>query len=573
MALYIIKFAEKFLIKQATSNSAAANAYRWRFYAIFFFLLLGVIGLVMRMVHLSVFDRAFLMEQSKSRVLRFVDIPAYRGMITDRNGVPLAVSAPVDSIWINPQIFSANKNQLTALSNILALNPQDIRQKTSRDSDKEFVYLTRAIPPEIADKVKALKIRGVFFQREYRRFYPSGEVTAHILGFTNVDDNGQEGLELAYNDWLRGIPGKRQVVKDRIGQIVSNLGVVQSPQEGRALTLSIDSRIQFLAYTALQNAIPKFNADSGSITVLDVNTGEVLAMANVPSYNPNAHSVRTENYRNRCVTDMFEPGSTMKAFSIASALETEKYKLTTLVDTRPGYMFIDSHKITDDDNYGIVNLIQILQRSSNIGAAKITLSLPPEHLWNFLTRMGFGTNTQSGFPGEANGVLVKARFKRPINLATISYGYGVSATALQLTKAYAILAAYGVKRPISFVKLEPNQVPAGERVISAELASQMLQILGAVAEAGNSTTAKIKGYHVGGKTGTAYIATPVGYQKNKYNSSFIGIAPLSNPRLVVSVILHGVHGSIHFGAQVSAPVFAIVMGGALRYMNVLPDNL
>jgi len=559
--------AEKILKKQATTTASTAQ-YGWRFYALLFILLLGVFGLILRMINLSIFDRPFLMGQSKSRVLRLVDIPSYRGMITDRNNVPLAVSAPMDSVWVNPQIFVADQNQFAALSQILHLKPQELKQKTARESGREFVYLARTLPPEVVDKVKALKIRGVSYQREYRRFYPSGEVTAHILGFTNVDDNGQEGLELAYNNWLRGVPGKRQVVKDRLGQIVANLDTLRAPQEGHDLNLSIDSRIQYLAYTTLQNALPKFNADSGSIVVLDVVSGEILAMVNMPSYNPNARAAHTEGYRNRAVTDIFEPGSTMKIFSIASALGSGKYKPSTLIDTRPGWMSIGGHIIRDDDYNGIINLTQILQKSSNIGVAKITLSLPPDNLWNFLTRMGFGSSTQSGFPGEGSGVFVKERLKRPADLATTAYGYGISATVLQLAKAYAIFASHGIKRPVSFLKVD--QLPAGEQVIDAKLADQMLVMLQAVAEGGK---AQIPGYNVGGKTGTAYMTGPGGYQKNRYSASFIGIAPLTNPRLVVAVTLHGVRGSVHFGAQVSAPVFSTVMAGALRYMNIPPDDL
>lgn len=551
----------------------SSNTNGWRFYALLAVLLLSALGLIWRMISLSVFERPFLMEQSKSRVLRLVDIPSYRGMITDRNNLPLAVSAPVDSIWLNPQIFVATPSQLSALSAILHLSQTEIKQKTNKDDDREFIYLARILPPELVDKVRALKIRGIGFQREYRRFYPSGEVAAHILGFTNIDDNGQEGLELAYNDWLKGAPGKRQVVKDRLGQIVANLGTVRPPQEGHDLTLSIDSRIQYLAYSTLQNAVPKFNADSGSIVVLDVLTGEILAMANVPSYNPNARFSHhnNESYRNRAVTDMFEPGSMMKAFSVASALASGKYHATTLVDTRPGRMNINGWIIHDDGNYGIINLIQLLQKSSNIGAAKITLSLPPDNLWRFLTTMGFGVDTQSGFPGEANGVLIKERFKRPTNLATIAYGYGVSVTALQLVKAYAIFATHGNKRPISFLKVD--QPPTGQQVIDSHLADEMLQLLKAIVEGGGGVNAQIQGYQIGGKTGTAYMASSHGYQTNRYNSSFTGIAPLSNPRLVAAVTLHGVHGNIHFGAQVSAPIFATVMEGALRYLNIPPDNL
>ncbi len=543
----------------------------WRFLVLIILMLLGAIGLIGRMLDLSIINRTFLLKQSQARVLRVVDIPAHRGMLTDRNGVPLAISAPVDSAWANPRVFDANPAQLKQLGAWLKLTPTEIEQKIRKNQDREFVYLARSIPPETANKIAALKINGVAFQREYRRFYPSGEVTAHILGFNNVDDQGQEGLELAFNDYLQGVVGKRQVVKDRLGQIVSDLGVLRPPQEGHDLSLSIDSRIQYLAYTALQTAVPKFNAESGSIVVLDVNTGEILAMANAPSYNPNARSAHDNRYRNRAVTDQFEPGSTMKAFSVASALASGKYTPNSMVDTHPGWMSISGRVIRDHENYGVINLTQVLQKSSNIGAAKITLSLPPENLWRFLSSMGFGERTASGFPGEASGSLIKERIKYPANLATMSYGYGLSATALQLTQAYAILAAHGVKKPVTFVKL--TQAPAGERVITRSLADQMLVLLQAVAEGGSGLQARIFGYQIGGKTGTAYISGPNGYQKDRYNSSFIGIAPLSNPQLVVAVILHDVRGNLHFGAQVSAPLFAQVMGGALRYLNIAPDNL
>jgi cell division protein FtsI (penicillin-binding protein 3) len=558
-------------MKKNATTSSLETEYGWRFYVLLCILLLGVLGLIIRMLDLSIFDRPFLMSQSKSRVLRMVDIPSYRGMIIDRNNVPLAVSAPVDSIWINPHLFSADANQLAAMSAILHIKPEDLQQKISKKRGRAFVYLARTLPPEVVDKIKALKVQGVFYQREYRRFYPSGEMTAHILGFTNIDDNGQEGLELAYNDWLRGVPGKRQVVKDRLGHIIANLGTVRPPQEGHDLQLSIDTRIQYLAYTTLQNAIPAFNADSGSVIVLDVSTGEILAMVNLPSYNPNAHTSHSASYRNRAVTDIFEPGSTMKTFSVAAALESGKYKPTTLVDTRPGWMTIGGHKIRDDDYNGIINLTQILQKSSNIGVAKITLSLPSDNLWHFLTRMGFGSSTQTGFPGEASGVLIKERLKRPADLATTAYGYGMSASVLQLVKAYGIFAAHGIKRPLQFLKVD--HAPAGEVAISPGLADTMLGMLQAVAEGGNSLKAQVPGYHVGGKTGTAYMTGVGGYQRNRYSASFIGTAPLTHPRLVVAVTLHGVHGGVHFGAQVSAPVFATVMGGALRYMNVPPDNM
>lgn len=545
--------------------------YSWRYFALVCLLLLAAMGLVGRMLDLSVFNRSFLLKQSEARVMRSVDIPAYRGMLTDRNGIPLAISAPVDSIWINPEAFEANTKQLTQLAQILQVTESEIQQRITKDDDREFAYLARGLSPETAERIKSLHIAGLYFQREYRRFYPSGEVTAHILGFTNIDDQGQEGLELAYNDWLKGVPGKREVIKDRLGQIVANMGVIRPPQEGRDLTLSIDSRIQYLAYTALQAAVPRFHAESGSIVVLDATTGEILAMANAPSYNPNARAEHDSRYRNRAVTDLFEPGSCLKVFSVASALASGKYTPTTIVDTRPGKMTIGGRLIRDDDNYGVINLIQILQKSSNIGAAKITLSLPPENLYNLLTSVGFGQRTASGFPGEANGVLVKSRIKRPVDIATIAYGYGISVTALQLAAGYAVMAAHGIKRPVTFVKT--NQAASEQQVMDPKLADQMLLLLKAVVEGGGGFSAKIPGYQVGGKTGTAYIAGPNGYQHNRYNASFMGIAPLSNPRLVVAVTLHGVQGNMHFGAQVSAPIFATIMGGALRFMNIPPDNL
>lgn len=562
-------------LPKQTSLKKHALQEGWRFYGLFGVLLLGMLGLVFRMAHLSIFDRSFLMGQSESRVVRLVDIPSYRGMILDRNNVPLAVSAPVDSIWVNPQILKLNPNQLSALAQILHLTLPELKQKINPNSEREFVYLARTVPPDIADRIKALKIFGIFFQREYRRFYPSGDISAHVLGFTNIDDNGQEGLELAYNDWLKGVPGKRQVVKDRLGETVANLGVVRSPQEGHDLTLSIDSRIQYLAYTSLQQALPKYNAESGSIVVLNVQTGEILGMANLPCFNPNARIGHNLNaYRNRAATDMFEPGSTMKSFSIASALASGRYKAESTVNTNPGYMTVDKFTIRDHDgNNGVINLKQVLEKSSNVGAAKITLSLPSEDLWRILHIMGFGASTESGFPGESPGMLIKEHFHHPANLATMSYGYGLSATLLQLTRAYAIFAAHGVKREVSFIKADQQEIPAGEQVIPQKLADEMLSLLEATADAKSGAKAQIPGYRIGGKTGTAYTASHGGYKKDYYNSSFIGIAPLSNPQLVVAVVLHGVHGGQHYGAQVSAPIFETVMEGALRYLNIPPDDL
>lgn len=545
------------------------SRFSWRFYTIAGFLFLCLLGLIGRMIALSIFERPFLLGESKARILRLVDIPAYRGMITDRNQVPLAISAPVDSIWANPQQLSLTSNQFKTLSKRLGLSESTLQAKLQHAKGKEFAYLARRLPPDLASSILAMNIKGIYSQREYRRFYPSAEVTAHVLGFTNVDDDGQEGIELAYNHWLDGQPGQRQVVKDRYGQIVSNLGVVKSPQEGRNLTLSLDSRIQYTAYRALESALPKFHATSGSIVVMDTKRFEILAMVNLPTYNPNARPAHDDSFRNRAVTDLFEPGSTLKTFSIAAALSSHRYTPNSVIDTRPGWMEIGGYVIHDDENNGIASITKILQKSSNIGAAKITLSLPPENWWRLISAFGFGEKTASGFPGEANGILVESRIRRPVELATMSYGYGLSITALQLAQAYGIIASGGVRYPVTFLKTSTQ--PIGVRVMDEKLAKQMLGLLKAVAEGGSGVKAQIPGYQVGGKTGTAYIASAGGYLKNRYTSSFVGIAPISDPRLVVAVVLHRVQGSIHFGAQVSAPVFAEVMTSALRYMNVPPD--
>lgn len=546
--------------------------HKGRFYFLLVILVAVLGGLLWRISDLSIADRPFLLKQGHARTLRIVDIPAYRGMIKDRNDVPLAVSTPVDAVWVNPQMFTASAQQLTQLASLINISKKDINKKIKQNAKKEFIYLARGLPPHVATQIKDLKISGLFFQREYRRYYPAGEVAAQVIGFTNVDDNGQEGLELAYNDWLKGVLGKRRVIKDRLGRTVADIQVVKPPQQGKDLTLSIDSRIQYQAYLALKEAVPKFNADAGTIIVLDVQTGEILAMVNSPSFNPNERTNAThDRYRNRALTDLFEPGSTMKTFSIAAALSTGKYTANTLIDTRPGTITIDGHLISDHGNYGILSVTEVLQHSSNIGVLKMALSLPADNLYNFLVKLGFGQSTQSGFPGEAQGVLVRERLKRASNLATLSYGYGLSVNALQLTQAYAAIAGKGIKRPVSFLK-QP-EAPKGTRVMDEKLAEKMLVMLRAVAEGGGGTAAQVPGYQVGGKTGTAYIAGPKGYEKDRYVSSFIGVAPLSKPRLVVTVILRGVKGNMHFGAQTSAPIFSRVMAAALRFTNVPPDKL
>lgn len=544
----------------------------WRFYFVILILLVGVACLLWRMVDLNLLQRDFLLHQSNARILRVVNIPAYRGMVTDRFLQPLAISAQVDSIWLNPQLFAPSSEHLRRLSEKLKLPADKILSKAAKVPGREFIYLKRGISPGETDEIKALNIPGLYFQHEYHRFYPQSDVAAHVVGFTNIDDQGQEGLELAYDGWLRGIPGKKKVVKDRLGNIIADLGIVKGPKQGHNLILSLDNRIQYLAYQELKESIERFNAKSGSIVVLDVKSGEVLAMVNQPSFNPN-HIERMQDgrYRNRAMTDLFEPGSTIKAFTIASALESGKYTARSLIDTSPGTLNINGDIIRDENNYGVMDLVKILQKSSDVGVAKISMSLSPQRLWELLHRVGFGERTFTGFPGEAAGSLSFRPKWRPIEVATLSFGYGISVTAIQLAQAYAIIASSGVAKPISLLKVERE--PVGKQIMSPRVADEVLRLLEAVVQGGTGSEAKVIGYRVAGKTGTANIANRVGYDKDHYVSSFVGIAPVSDPRLVIAIVIRDPRGQQHLGAKVAAPIFSKVMAGSLRLLNISPDDI
>jgi cell division protein FtsI (penicillin-binding protein 3) len=546
--------------------------YGWRLYFIICLLMLAVTFLLWRLIDLNIFNRSFLVDQSNQRAVRIVSTPAYRGMITDRHGIPLAISTPVDSVWANPQMFQASWLQFTKLSKLLDMRISEIKRRVNQNSDREFVYLKRGLPPDVADKIKTLNISGLFFQREYRRYYPEGEVSTHVVGFTNIDDQGQEGLELGYDNWLRGIPGKERVIKDRLGYIIAIINVLSQPIQGHDLVLSIDDRIQYLAYKDLKEAVQQYHAEAGSVVILNPKTGEILAMANVPSYNPNQRPlVRDNHYRNHAVTDVFEPGSPIKTFSVVNALESGKFTPDTTVDTNPGWLMIQGNTIHDvEANNGILTLAQVLQKSSNIGIAKVTLSLPSQNLFNLLRRVGFGQSTNSGYPGEVSGSLVDRW--RPIDIATVSFGYGLSVTALQLAHAYSIIANNGLDVPVTFLK--QDKLPVGKQVLDPKITQQVSAMLETVVEKGGTATeAAIPGYRVGGKTGTAYIATSGSYDKKHYNSSFVGIVPVSNPQLITVVVLNNVGGDIHFGGQVAAPVYANITGAALRILGIPPDNL
>lgn len=549
--------------------------YKGRFFCLLAFLFLALLGLISRIVYLGIVKHGFLLDQGKARSVREISVPAHRGMITDRNGEPLAISIPVASLWVNPQLFPANSKQILQLSSLLNLNATALRKKIARSEDREFTYLKRGIPPDIADQVLALHYPGIFSQTEYRRYYPEADSTAQVIGFTNIDDQGQEGLELAYDSWLHGIPGKMRVIKDLLGNVVANLAVIREPQQGRNLTLSIDRRIQYLAYRELKNTIEKYSADYGSVVVLAVKTGEVLAVANYPAFNPNNRVGVTPNLlRNRALTDLFEPGSTMKTFSIAAALSSEKFKPESLIDTRPGFLDIAGHRVYDAEhhNNGVLTLSGVLQKSSDIGIAKMIVQVPVECYLTLLRKFGFGQATQSGFPGEAPGILPDKVKPYSYPYITLGFGYGLSVTVLQLAQAYMVLATGGYLKPITFTKVE--QEVTGNRVLAPKLCKQMIAMLETVLETGGTgTRAKVPGYKVAGKTGTAHIASAGGYYSNRYFAMFAGLAPVTDPQLVVVVMVKNPQGKLQEGGFVAAPVFANVMGGSLRLLGVPPDDM
>ncbi len=530
-------------------------------------------ALVARAVYLQVLDKDFLNQQADTRHLRTEKISAHRGTITDRNGEPLAISTPVDSIWANPKEFAAAVDSIPQLARILELDQQTVMRRVTRSMDKEFLYLKRHISPAQAKQVLDLKLPGINVQREYRRYYPASEVAGHLVGFTDIDDSGQEGLELAFNHWLAGESGAKRVLKDRLGRSVENVASIRPPHHGKDLRTSIDLRVQYLAYRTLKAAIKTHNAKSGSIVVLDVKTGEVLAMVNQPTYNPNDRSqLLPARYRNRAITDIFEPGSSIKPLVIASALESGEYRPSSIVDTSPGFVVVGPKRIADSNNLGRISLTTILARSSNVGVTKLAMTLQPDQLWGTMAQFGLGSLTSSGFPGESAGALIPYNQWRPINQATLAYGYGVSVTPLQLAHAYATLGSNGVMRPISLVALdEPNE---GESVISADTAIAVRRMMEEVVRPGGTgTKASIAGYRVAGKTGTAWKFSTGGYSEDEYISIFAGLAPASDPRLATVVVIDEPRGELYYGSDVAAPVFADVMSESLRLLAVAPDAL
>ncbi|MBE9539816.1 MAG: penicillin-binding protein 2 [Proteobacteria bacterium] len=532
--------------------------------------------LVGRVLSLQVLDTdrgyQFLQGQGEMRSVRTVEIPAYRGMISDRRGEPLAVSTPVVSIWANPKILQQS-DRLPELAEALGITAEVLTAKLSRYKGKQFMYLQRHRVPAEARKVLEKRIRGVYGEREYRRFYPAGEVAAHLVGFTNVDDEGIGGLELAYDDWLTGASGKKKIIKDLHGDVVRDIGVLQEAHPGKDLTLSIDLRLQYLQHRELQKAVAQNGAASGSIVTLDAKTGEVLAMVNYPVYNPNNRKgMKPSHMRNRAMTDVYEPGSTMKALTLVAALESGQYTTETMIDTSPGTIRVGRKLLRDPRNYGEISVSRVVEKSSQVGITKIAQDIGHEPIWSVFSRFGLGQSTGTGFPGESGGLLPTRPKWHAIEKVTLAFGYGLTATPLQIAHAFSIFANDGLQQPISLLALEDDQL-SGNPVITPQLAHEVLQVLYRVTgKNGTARKARIPGYQVGGKTGTVHKVGPGGYIDDQYVALFAGVAPIENPRIVTVVVINDPKGEAHGGGSVAAPVFSRVVEGALRLLNVPPTE-
>jgi len=547
---------------------------KWRVGLVLFGLACCAAALEARVLYLQFVSQDFLAEQGDNRHLRTVQITANRGMIVDRNGEPLAVSTPVDSIWVSPREMKDSLHRLGELAAALSLDESSLTARITSNLEREFVYVKRHIAPSQAAQVLALGIPGVKSIREYRRYYPAAEVVGHVVGFTDVDDVGQEGLELEYDYWLKGEHGRKRILQDRLGRNIRDIELIKEARSGRTLRTSLDLRIQYVAYRELKAAVADSNARSGSAVVLDAETGEVLAMVNQPAFNPNDRSqFEVERYKNRAVTDIFEPGSSFKPFALAAAIEAGLYGPDSLIDTSPGRLVVSGRSLTSDDPpLGKVTLTTVLAKSSNVGTGRIALEMDREYMWSVLSGFGIGRLTQSGFPGESAGVLRDAHHWRPIEQATMSYGYGLSVTTLQLARAYAAIAAGGMIRPVSFLALD--EPPEGTRVVSERTASQLIEMMEAVVGPnGTGRRAAVENYRIAGKTGTAWKSSGGGYSRNRYTAWFAGVAPASAPRLVVVVMLDEPTGGSYYGGEVAAPVFASITSAALRLLAVPPDAL
>jgi len=543
----------------------------WRFWLLLIVLAAAALSLYVRAFQLHVFERAFLADQGDARTVRFETLEANRGQILDRHGEPLAISALVETVYGNPRQMNLLPAEIKSLANALDVSFEWLARKISANRNKSFIYLKRKMAPHEVRKVLDLNLDGVYSRREYKRYYPAGEVASHVVGFTDIDERGQEGIELSYDAWLTGHEGRRRVLKDRKDRVIKDLGVVEAAEPGKSISLSLDMRIQYLAYRELKAAVETHRARSGSIVVLDINSGEVLAMVNQPSYNPNnRQTLDVSHLRNRAITDVFEPGSTMKLATISAALESGRYTLASKLDTSPGYLRLGRKSIRDHRNYGSISVLEIVSKSSNVGSSKIALNLTGDVVWDMFYRLGFGQSTGIGFPGESIGHLPDPSHWKPIEVATMSYGYGLNVTALQLAQAYMILGNGGVAFPLSLMRLDAPEV--GERVIPEGVSQSLRKAMRAVVSTGGSgTRAAVPMYRVGGKTGTVHRVGKAGYEESEYKALFAGVAPIDQPEIAMVVVIDSPAGAEYYGGEVAAPVFSRVIDGTMRLLNVEPD--
>lgn len=556
--------------KSTLSRKLVAGLKAWRYGTVLGVFLVVVATLAWRLVDLHVVDQEFLRQQGDVRTIRVEQIDAHRGVVSDRYGEPLAISTPVQTIWANPSEIDADDPRLTALARQLGLPEGELRTRLRKYAGREFIFLRRKIQPELARQVMDMDLPGIYSRQEYRRYYPAGEVTSHVVGFTNIDETGQEGIELAYNEWLSGERGKKRVLKDNLGRTIKDLSLIRDARPGKNLALSIDLRLQYLAYRELKAVVSAHKAKGGTLVMLDVDSGEVLAMVNQGAYNPNDRSqLSPDRLRNKAITDLFEPGSTMKPVSMAAALESGRYNVSDAIDTSPGYRRFGRFTIRDHRNYGVISLTDVIAKSSNVGISRIANDLGGDLIRNLYSRLGFGRPTGIGFPGEAIGVLPAPPKWRPVEEATLSYGYGMSVNALQLAQAYMVLANGGTRYPLSLLKLKEK--PVGQRVLSEQVAFEVRQMLREVVENGTGSRAQPGFYSAGGKTGTVHLVGESGYEDSQYKAIFAGMAPIDDPRIVTVVAVDAPQSGEYYGGEVAAPVFARVVGGALRLLNVKPE--
>lgn len=562
----------------SNKNQYAKQAAGWRHYVVMLAGLALFVVLFARLTQLQVLETDFLQSESHKRTVRDHSLNAYRGMIVDRNNEPLAVSTPVKSIWMNPKQVLQDKpdsKKLFQLAELLSMPAENLALKIKKNKNKEFIYLQRHMNPVMANRIADLKIAGVGLKQEFKRFYPAAEVASHVVGFTNIDEKGLEGIELAFDQWLEGTPGKGRVVKDRLGRLVKDLGVVQPAQSGNELTLSLDLRLQYQAYRELKASVQQQGAKAGSLIMVDVQTGEILALVNQPAFNPNKRSeLKAAMVRNRSVTDIFEPGSTVKPFTVAAALMSGKVDKHSVVNTHPGFMRLENKTIRDHRNYGKLDMTEILTRSSNIGVAKLALDMGGENLWHFYQQLGLGEPVGLGLQGENAGkVAVTHNGWSPLQIATLSYGYGLAVTPLQLAQAYQVLANGGVKQPLTLLSKHGQSIEdTGKRVMPKAIANDVVTMLQTVVgPKGTARRAKVEGYQVAGKTGTVHKVGKAGYEDEQYLSMFAGIAPADNPQVVTIVVIDEPSGREYYGGEVAAPIYSRVMQSSLRLMNVLPD--